>query len=171
MPLSTTSHVSRSPARTLEAVAPVRDVSPAPAGETHSGVSLLVRWTTPRNGQVNEIIDLYPVIGAFKAGRRLLDDRAMFETVRLSDDGYEVEWGDGSALAISTIVRLAEEQMSNDEFRRFLSEMRLTFDSAAAALGLSRRLIAYYAADRPIPRHVALACRGFAASLEAYAQR
>ena len=33
-----------------------------------------------------------------------------------------------------------------------------TFDSVAAELGISRRLAAYYAKEREIPRHIALAC-------------
>jgi hypothetical protein len=172
MPLSTTNFASASFVESPEVgwQPPVRDVSPAPAGETLSNVALLVRWRLPRQGHGTEAVDLYPVLGAFKGFRRLVEDRTLFETARLSEDGIEVEWEDGSALAVSTIERLAREQMSNDDFRSFLSEMRLTFDSAAAALGLSRRLIAYYAADRPIPRHVALACQGFVASLERYAQ-
>lgn len=145
----------------------VRSVSPAIAGETASPLSVLVHWTNPRAGRESEIVDLSPVLGAFKAFRRLVEDRALFQTARLSDDGREIIWNDGSELAVSTLVRLANEQMSNADFREFLAEMRFTFDSASAALGLSRRLIAYYAADRPVPRHVALACRGFAASIDA----
>jgi hypothetical protein len=37
----------------------------------------------------------------------------------------------------------------------------LTLDAAGAVLGISRRQVAYYAKDRPIPRLVALACAGY----------
>ena len=40
----------------------------------------------------------------------------------------------------------------------------LSLATAAAALGLSRRMIAYYkTAEKPIPRHVWLACLGWEA--------
>lgn len=40
----------------------------------------------------------------------------------------------------------------------------LSLTTAAAALGLSRRMIAYYkTAEKPIPRHVWLACLGWEA--------
>ena len=64
-------------------------------------------------------------------------------------------------MAATTVERLAAERMGNADFRAFLSRHRLTLDGAAAALGLSRRQVAYYAKDKPVPRLVALACLGY----------
>lgn len=57
-----------------------------------------------------------------------------------------------------SVERLACEGMEPSEFSAFLKRHHLTFDAAAAQLGPSRRLIAYYASERRAPRHVALAC-------------
>jgi hypothetical protein len=57
------------------------------------------------------------------------------------------------------VWELARQQMSSIDFAAFLRRFGRTLDSAAAQLGISRRLAAYYAAgDRPIPRYIALAC-------------
>lgn len=45
-----------------------------------------------------------------------------------------------------------------------MARYQLTLDSAAAALGLSRRMLAYYRSGaKPVPRTVALACLGWEA--------
>jgi len=51
--------------------------------------------------------------------------------------------------------------MTNAQFQTFLERHGLTLDAAAAVLGISRRQVAYYAKDRPIPRLVTLACAGY----------
>jgi hypothetical protein len=39
---------------------------------------------------------------------------------------------------------------------------KLTFDAAAEALGISRRMLAYYRnGEKPIPKHIWLACLGW----------
>ncbi len=68
-------------------------------------------------------------------------------------------------MAADTLLRLAQEQsgatMTPDAFRRWREGRAYTLDQAAHALGLSRRMIAYYEqGNRPIPRVVALATRG-----------
>ena len=63
-------------------------------------------------------------------------------------------------MAATTVERLAAESMTNTQFREFLERHGLTLD-AGAVLGISRRQVAYYAKDRPIPRLVTLACAGY----------
>jgi predicted transcriptional regulator len=68
-----------------------------------------------------------------------------------------------------TLWRLAQEQsgatMSAEAFRRWRKSRSFTLDTAAEALGVSRRMIAYYEkGERPIPRVVALATRGLEAA-------
>ncbi|MGH7030136.1 MAG: helix-turn-helix domain-containing protein [Stellaceae bacterium] len=67
-------------------------------------------------------------------------------------------------MAADTLWRLAQEQggetVTPDAFRDWLERKAYTLDEAAQALGLSRRMVAYYEkGDRPIPRVVALATR------------
>ena len=59
----------------------------------------------------------------------------------------------------TAVERLATDVMSNDDFAGFLTRNNLSLDAAAGQLGISRRLVAYYAKNRPIPRYIALACR------------
>ena len=50
--------------------------------------------------------------------------------------------------------------MSPDAFKAWRERSALTLDAAAHALGLSRRMVAYYEqGTKPIPRVVALATR------------
>ena len=61
-----------------------------------------------------------------------------------------------------TLWRLAQEQsgimMTAEAFHDWRKRKAYTLDDAAAALGISRRMVAYYDhGDKPIPRVVALA--------------
>ena len=54
--------------------------------------------------------------------------------------------------------------MRADDFRAWMEAHALTLDGAASALGLSRRMIAYYASgEKPIPKTVLLATEGLRA--------
>lgn len=75
-----------------------------------------------------------------------------------------VVWTDAVDMSADTLWRLAQEQagltMSPDAFRRWRERKAYTLDAAAHALGLSRRMVAYYErGEKPIPRVVALAAR------------
>lgn len=67
-------------------------------------------------------------------------------------------------MAATTVERLAEETMTNEEFKNWLKTNKLSYTSAAAALGISRRQAIYYATDKQVPRTIVLACRGLDAS-------
>jgi len=55
--------------------------------------------------------------------------------------------------------------MTAQAFRQWRERQSYTLDSAAKALGLSRRMIAYYeTGERPIPSVVALATRALEAA-------
>ena len=134
--------------------------------EPRTGHTVQVTWAEGSRGGRTELVDLSPVIFVSAFYRPLRDDPALFATARLVDGGAAIEWGDrpvGDELDMSavTVARLAGEAMTNEEFRAFLQRNGLTLDSAAAVLGLSRRQIAYFSRDKPIPRTVALACRGW----------
>jgi hypothetical protein len=83
--------------------------------------------------------------------------------------GGSVTWrqDDELELAADNLRARALEQAgeaSHEFIIQWMERHRLTLDQAAQALGLSRRMLAYYRSGaRPVPRHVALACLGFAA--------
>jgi DNA-binding transcriptional regulator YiaG len=88
----------------------------------------------------------------------------LFRQVRVGEHGTDVMWSDEIDMSADTLWRLAQEQagatMTADDFRHWRERQAYTLDTAARALGISRRMVAYYAqGDRPIPRLVALAAR------------
>jgi hypothetical protein len=124
-----------------------------PAG-THS---VTVSWV----GQERiETVDLAPQILTYKIYRPLREDPRLFATVHVVGDGAAIAWGADDVIDMSaaTIERLASEVMTNHDFAAFLQRTNLSLNAAAAELGISRRLVAYYAKDRPVPRYIALAC-------------
>ena len=81
--------------------------------------------------------------------------------MHLTAGGTAIAWGDNGEIDMpaTALERLAGEQMSGLDFSEFLARNKLTYEAAAASLGISRRLVGYYASGRPVPRHIALACR------------
>ena len=94
----------------------------------------------------------------------LRQNAVLFSTVTVTEEGAALSWDGGRIdMAAATVERLARETMSAEDFRTFLSRHRLTLDTAAAILGISRLQAAYFVRDKPIPRLVALACAGYEA--------
>lgn len=93
-------------------------------------------------------------------------DPAVFSTAHIGDWGGCVEWFD-SEFGADNVYAWAKEQaglVSHEMFGDWMRRNALSLTTAAAALGLSRRMIAYYkTAEKPIPRHVWLACLGWEA--------
>lgn len=134
-----------------------------------SGYEVDVTWSAgPRAGKT-DVVDLAPVLLSYRAYRPLRDNPRMLEGVRLCEDGAAIGWGEADSMdvAATTVERLAEETMSPIEFRAWLDRHAFTYDTASAQLGISRRLVAYYAAQRQAPRYIALACRYFDEKLSA----
>lgn len=123
--------------------------------------AVAVTWAEGARSGRREVIDLAPVILTFKVFRPLRDDAGLFRTVRLGDRGASIVWPGNADLDIGadSLEELAEETMTNAEFAAFLQRHGLTYEAAAARLGLSRRMVAYYAKSHAIPRVMALACR------------
>lgn len=123
---------------------------------------VVVSWVAgPRRDKV-EFIDLAPALFTYKLYQPLRCDRDLFRTVHVIDDGAAIAWGDDDAIdmAATTVERLAEEAMQAADFSEWLKRNGLTFEAAAASLGISRRLVAYYASGgKEVPRYIALACR------------
>ena len=119
---------------------------------------LLVTWMA---GGPDTVVDLAPDIFTFKAYASLREDAELFKSVRVVNEGSAIAWGpdDGIGMPATAVERLADEIWTEGDFRSFLEDTGLTRDAAAAQLGISRRLIGYYAKGRSIPRFIALACQ------------
>jgi len=116
-------------------------------------------------------VDLSDVIAAHKALAPLKKARE-FARVAVSGDGWSLEWPSGVDFGAQQLRRWADEQageiMRVEDFRAWMDEHALTQEAAAQALGLSRRMIAYYlSGEKVIPKTVMLATEGWAAREEA----
>lgn len=112
-------------------------------------------------------VDLRDVIAGHK-GLASIKPAKAFAQVKLSKDKWSVEWPGGIDFGATQLRRWADEQagdvMPVADFRAWMEEHRLTLDAAAKALGLSRRMVAYYASgEKPVPRTVMLATKGWSA--------
>jgi hypothetical protein len=123
-------------------------------------MSLRDRWD---NGE-ESLIDVSGMIQSFRVDAPLRQSPELFRKMRVGKYGTDVVWTDEIDMAVDTLWRLAQEQagetMTPDAFRRWRERKANTLVEAARALGLSRRMVAYYEkGDRPIPPVVALATR------------
>ncbi|WP_336619654.1 hypothetical protein [Mesorhizobium sp. WSM4983] len=109
-------------------------------------------------------MDLAPLVMQYKLYAPIRNEDA-FSKVVVGEDGETLEWEDGAIDMPATHVEdLAQEQMTGEEFTLFLERNCLTRQAAAAELGRSLRAIqSYVTYKEPIPRVVALACKGFEA--------
>ncbi len=129
-------------------------------------LELQIQWN---NGETS-IVDLSGPISTFRVYEPLRHSPDLFQKVQLGEHGTDIVWQDAKSnieidMAASTLWRLAQEQsgqtMSPDAFKNWRERKAYTLESAASALGLSRRMVAYYEQGaKPIPRVVALATRG-----------
>jgi hypothetical protein len=127
----------------------------------HDGMEVAVSWRSGLRAGKADVVDLAPAIMTYKVYRPLRDDPELFKSIHLTADGTATAWGadDAIDMAATTVERLAEETMTSSDFRAWLERHALTYEAAAAQLGISRRLVGYYASKRRVPRYIALACR------------
>lgn len=99
----------------------------------------------------------------------LRDPKAFSRAVVIEGEGWTVEW---PALDIQigadTLWLDAQAQNATDENTRLFAQWRarhgLSLTEAAKALGMtSRTMSAYGSGSRPVPRYIALACKGWEA--------
>ena len=133
----------------------IADVAP-----DKSPLTLWVRWQ--HGGE--SLVDVSGLVGAFRVYAPLCENQALFRQVRVGEHGTDVAWTDEIDMAADTLWRLAQEQsgetLTATAFRAWRERKAYTLDGAAQALGLSRRMVAYYEqGEKPIPRTVALATR------------
>ena len=101
-----------------------------------------------------------------------LKDPEVFSSAKVGDHGASVIWAndDDLELAADNLRARAIEQaggVSHEFIWNWMARNDLTIDAAAVALGVSRRMLAYYrSGSKPVPRTVALALQ-----LNAFGQR
>jgi hypothetical protein len=95
-------------------------------------------------------------------------DLKFFEKVRVGEWGHSVEWPSGAELGAETLWLETLSASGHADAREFL-EWRLrhglSLAGTATALGISRRMVAYYSnGEKPVPRPILLACKGWEVS-------
>jgi hypothetical protein len=133
----------------------------ATVAPTEKPFTVHVTWAEGERVGRTDSVDLAPVIFTFKVFRPLRDGTVPFDSVEVGEWGAALAWTGHPDLEIGaeSVEDLAAETMTNHDFAAFLKRNRLTLDAAAAQLGIARRLVAYYAKEREVPRYIALACR------------
>ena len=104
------------------------------------------------------IIDRYPALAPLK-------DPKIFDLAHVGEFGSGIVWTDEIDLAGDNLRAEAVEQsggISHERIWDWMHRNKLTLDTAAEALGISRRMVAYYRNnEKPIPKHIWLACLGW----------
>lgn len=100
-----------------------------------------------------------------------LQEPAEFARVEVGDWGHSLSWSNGAEVGADRLWLETLTASGHDDARLFL-EWRLnhglSLSKAADALGLSRRMVAYYSnGEKPVPKAVLLACRGWEAEISA----
>lgn len=120
---------------------------------------LRIRWST---GETLDV-DIADRLRRNRALKHVLDPD-VFLRAHAGEHGASIEWED-SELGADNVYAWTREQMgeaSHEMFYAWMTKNNLTLDTTAQALGMSRRMIAYYRSGaKPIPKHVWLACIGY----------
>ena len=123
---------------------------------------LRTTWIT---GEVLDV-DVEAVLRSIPALTKLLDPQ-VFSKVRLAEWGHGIEWFDAE-LGADNVYAWAKGQageVSHQMFDTWMHRNGLSLNTAADALGISRRMVIYYrTAQKAIPRAIWLACLGWEAT-------
>ena len=94
-----------------------------------------------------------------------LRDPAEFAKVQVGDWGHSLAWPSGPELGADRLWLETLTATGHGDVRAFLEwrlRHALSLSKAADALGVSRRMIAYYSnGEKKVPRPILLACRGW----------
>jgi hypothetical protein len=124
--------------------------------------TLAVRWSDGVQAELN--LSGLLLDRAFKR----LKDPAEFAQVAVGDWGHSIAWACGAEMGADALWLETLSATGRSDARTFL-EFRLrnglSLSGTAEALGLSRRMVAYYSnGEKPVPRPILLACLGWEAS-------
>jgi hypothetical protein len=108
----------------------------------------------------NNVVDLAPAMQSRRLYIPLRGDDALFSRVMVSEYGDAIEWpGEDLEFSAVWLESLPSVEFSNTDFRAAMDQLGTSLEGMAAALEISRRLVADYRKDKPIPRHIAFATR------------
>jgi hypothetical protein len=121
--------------------------------------------TTWRSGEVLDV-DVESLLRSIPALANLLEPQT-FAQAHLAEWGHGIEWFDAE-LGADNVYAWAKEQageVSHQMFDTWMHRNGLSLNTAAEALGISRRMVSYYrTAQKNIPRAIWLACLGWEAT-------
>ena len=106
-----------------------------------------------------KVVDLTAPLESRRFYKPLRADDALFRSFRISQYRNALEWSDDLDFSALWLETLPSAEFSNADFRAAMDDLGMTLDGMAAALEVSRRLIADYRKDKPIPQHISLATR------------
>ena len=125
-------------------------------------MTLVIAWSTRETLPV----DVSRLIKRFKLYAPLRDP-ARFMKAKADAWGHAVLWPGEVDMGADQLYQLAREQAGewgHERFAEWMTAHGLSLNTAADALGLSRRMMAHYrTGSRPIPHVVALACEALSA--------
>lgn len=120
------------------------------------------------NGSVF-IVSLADDLEKFPGLAPLRDPLVFSQATIIPGEGWTVEWPEQDIqIGADTLWLDAQAQNAPDENTRIFAEWRakngLSLADAACALGMTKRTVsAYGTGARPVPRYIALACKGWEA--------
>ena len=120
-------------------------------------------------------VDFKPLFEESPGLARLRDGEAFAEAALSDSEGWAVEWPRlDIQIGADTLWLDAQAQTAPDENTRIFAQWRarhgLSLNQAAKALGMTTRTMsAYGTGARPVPRYIALACKGWEAEHEQHA--
>lgn len=138
-----------------------REAAPTVLSVTATRPAVLqIEWSTGETLQT----DIGEQIERFKL-LHPLHDPERFTQVAPGLWGHSVTWGDAIDMGADHLYELGRQQAglpTPAEFAAWMKRHGLTLATAATALGLSHRMVAYYCTGaKPIPLVVGLACIGW----------
>ena len=126
------------------------------SAEALDGRRVRIQW----RGGGDKVVDLAPVLESRRIFIPLRQDDGLFRALAVSEDGDALVWpGEDLECSAVWIEALPADDFENADFRAAMDQLGLSLDGMAAALDVSRRLVASYRKDKPIPRHIGLATR------------
>ncbi|QTF92183.1 DUF2442 domain-containing protein [Halomonas sp. BM-2019] len=137
----------------MEKLRTINDVKAKPPN------TLVITWS--EGGQVE--LDLSHVL--CQQAYAPLQDAALFTQAEVGDWGHSIVWPGEIELGADSLWRLTLEARGRTDTLAFITwraRHGLSLSATAQALGISRRMVAYYSSgEREVPRTVLLACKGW----------
>lgn len=114
-----------------------------------------VTW---KSGRV-QTVDLAPALLSRRIYMPLRDDDALFSKLQVNEYGTAIEWPGNLDFAALWLSKLPSVDFDNQAFRHAMDDLGMTLEGMAAALEISRRQVADYRREKPIPKSIAYATR------------